>query len=273
MSKVICDTNVWYQLGKQGIHKIVPLLQEDTLYITQLSYFELISTENIYSHFDIVKAANIALQKHGHFLVENDMQHVLNALGIGFVECKGIDCREIICEVCQEITNAQSIKDLKYNYQEVSIGRQRTTHNIAEQLNKFIIANKKKHLTEDTFRHYVAFCLRRDTIAYIFRHRVILRHHPFRILSLKVYKETFSLYINVFAGFLYTVYGFQKKKEPMKVQPNDYIDFRNLIYCTGSYKYLTLERTSGNRIGGMLRKYGQSYVHKHSNTIRAKLNR
>lgn len=71
MDKIICDTNVWYQLGKQGIHKIAPLLQEDTLCITQLSYLELISTENIYSHFDMVKNANIAIQKHGRFLVEN----------------------------------------------------------------------------------------------------------------------------------------------------------------------------------------------------------
>lgn len=271
-TRIICDTNVWYQLGRHGISGIKQFLPDSKLLITQLTYFELITTHNIDSNFNIVKDANIAIQKHGTFIIANDIQHVLRVFETQFIEYRGVDCKEIMLNINREIINADSSINLQYNYDEVSVGRREAAKRIAEQINNFIVDNLKKKMTEDTFRHFVAYCLRRDTLLYLCRHRVVLKHHLFRVLSLNAYKKYFPLYINAFAGFLFTVYNKRKKKIPMKVSENDYIDFRNLIYCTGECKYLTLESTSGNRIGGMLKKHGNSYVYEHTEKIRTILN-
>lgn len=54
----------------------------------------------------------------------------------------------------------------------------------------------------------------------------------------------------------------------MKISPNDYVDFRNLLYCTGNKKYLTLEKITGHRIGAMLRKYASSNEYDKADDIR-----
>lgn len=271
-TRIICDTNVWYQLGKHGISSIKEFMCDSKLLVSQLTFFELITTHNIVSNFDIVKYANIAIQKHGTFIVENDIQHILNVFETQFIEYRGIDCKEIMLNINMEIINAASSIDLQYNYNEVSEGRREAAKRITKQINNFIVDNQKKRITEDTFRHFVASCLRRDTLWYIWRHKVILKRHWFRVVSLNAYKRFFPLYINAFSDFLFAIYVKRKKNTPMKMSENDYIDFRNLIYCTGEYKYLTLESTKGNRVGSMLKKHGNSFVYKHTESIRKVLN-
>ena len=102
--EIICDTNIWYRIGAKGIHQIKQYTGNDIkLYISHLSFFELISSNMINTDFEAFKWANYAIDKYAKILVPNDIEQVLLALDVQFIPKGNAYIIANIRKICQTI--------------------------------------------------------------------------------------------------------------------------------------------------------------------------
>ena len=271
-TKVICDTNIWYRIGDKGIHPIKKHTGSDIkLCISSLSYLEIISSNSINTNFEAVKWANNAVNKYATILVANDIEQVLLALDVQFVPVNNLQVVENIRKVCKSILEATKPDELNYEYYDLINARSCASKNAIKDYQKLADRlNKCKNITLEKIKSRLAWKLMIDVFLYIARHKLKIRRRWYYIFCYQKYLSTFNLYFTCFANFLYAYIISQRtaKKNPMKLKSNDYVDFRNLLYCTNEEKYLTLEKSTGNSIGGILRQYGSRYELEHAEKIK-----
>lgn len=69
------------------------------------------------------------------------------------------------------------------------------------------------------------------------------------------------------SGYLYEAYKLNLKHK-FKIKANDYVDFRNLLYCTDGCHYLTFEKNTKMGVAKMLKIYAPQFVVEHMEDIR-----
>ena len=263
MKTIICDTNIWYRIGDKGIHPIKKYMGNDIkLCISHLSYLEIISSNSINKNFEAFKWANNAVNKYATVLVANDMEQVLLALNVKFVPVNNLQVVENIQRVCKSILDATKPDELNYEYDNLIHARSNASKHAIEDYQKLADRlNKRKNVTLEKIKSRLVWKLMKEVLRYVVKHNLKIRRRWYHIFCYQKYISTFNLYFTCLANYLYA-YIISKRTargEPMKLKSNDYVDFRNLLYCTKNEKYLTLDKSTDNRIGGMLRRYGASY--------------
>lgn len=259
--EIICDTNIWYRIGAKGIHQIKQYTGNDIkLYISHLSFFELISSNMINTDFEAFKWANYAIDKYAKILVPNDIEQVLLALDVQFIPKGNAYIIDNIRKICQTILEARTSADLNYEYEKLIEARRNATQNIIKHYSELVEnLGRKNIITPEIIKARLTWSLMREVLFYIVKHRLIIKRGWYRLFNYKKYHSTLDLYLTCFSHFLYTCIKSKNTSQQIKIKSNDYVDFRNLLYCVNDRKYLTLEKSTSNRIGGILRKYGADY--------------
>lgn len=259
--EIICDTNIWYRIGAKGIHQIKQYTGNDVkLCISHLSFFELISSNTINSDFGSFKWANNAINKYAKVLVPNDIEQVLLVLGVQFTPKNNVCIVENIRNISQTILEARCSADLNYEYENLIKARRNATQNTIKDYSDLVEKlSRKKIFSPEIIKARLIWKLMKEVCLYILKNKLIIKRGWYKLFSYRKYYSTFNLYFTCFSHFLYICVKSKNTSQQIKIKSNDYVDFRNLLYCVNDRKYLTLEKSTSNRIGGILRKYGADY--------------
>ena len=106
-TKVVCDTNVWYSISKDGYSKFGDILSKYQLVLTNLSLVELVSTAKIEKNeatFQNVKDAFAAIHKYALFRADNDVEHIMNVLKIEFIDEEHCDIKDVYENILKDFT-------------------------------------------------------------------------------------------------------------------------------------------------------------------------
>ncbi len=256
-TKVICDTNVWYGIAKHGL---ISELDQFDLYSTNLTLYEIISSQNIEEKgFQLVRDSVVAMTKHSkEILSQNIAQQIIIRQMPSYVDEIAYQQRDNIFRIIKEFVHAKNISGISYDFKEMIEKRNDnmsyTSNNLKEKIN---LLKASKDMTSEDFSTNI---LRELSSEYLLIHRPDINEQITDFSS-------FNLFISCFSEFVNSFFVASKKK----VDKNDIIDFLNLLYCTDDYKYLTLEGTRKIRIGRILESKDE-YILPNRNTIRNKLN-
>lgn len=248
-SRIICDTNVWYNLSGDGYFAYGDILNKYQLVLTNLSLVELISTAKITNKeedFSKVKDAFIAISKHAIFRSDNDIEHIMNTLKIRFIDEGHPNIEGIYNELLKVFIDAKSCNDLSYDYEVVIQQRKESCQTYVDTLNQQIEywRNEKKTnpITLEEIRECLIWMMKKEICEYIEKHKIKIENIPFDVNQVdKVISESFDVYLTAFSNHIYKVYNIGSK-----IKNNDYVDFRNLVYCHDDLKYLTFDTTVYN---------------------------
>ncbi len=270
---VICDTNVWYRLGEPGMYsKIEGYLEGRKLLITQLSYFELMTSRKLINNFEAVKFANNAINKYATVSLKNDIEQVLLELNVPFYKSEAVYVKNVINEINSSVIGVADFDSIKINLkQEISRREEKTEKIASEYQNKIECWRKKKNISKKHIRKCVVMQLKKDVMLYLFRHRMLSFPAIAKVLCKNSISVVFDLYVTCFTEFLWNLVQ-SNGSNKMVFKPNDYVDFRNLLFCTHDSKYLTLENATSQKIGGMLHRYGGKYELENAEEIKNILN-
>lgn len=228
--KVICDANVWYQLAEKGF-EAAPELKNYQLCITNLTIFEIISSETIIENFNLTKKIIILIKENAEIIPENDIQQVILSQLSGYSD-ELIERQEnTIDRLFNTFSNAKSIKDIDFNYEKQIKLRESETEEWSKRVLNVLKANDLSP-AESYLKAGVSEYLNK------YRPDIVLEDCDF---------SKFELFIDCFSRYLkHKQINKTNKKPENLITKNDYIDFRNLLYCTEEYKYLTFEVPKGS---------------------------
>ncbi len=258
-TKVICDTNVWYTISEGRYSQFSDILSKYQLVLTNLSLVELISTPKIGisdDYFQIVRNAFVAISKYAIFRSDNDVEHIMNQLKIDYTDEHHFDIEEKYKFIIKNFLDSAHNSDLTYNYEE-HIGQriecvQRYCNIINQQIQTWRTERKKNPLAVEDVRDCIIWLMKKSICEYLSHHQIKIKKIPFSTNNVNnVISDTFDLYLTAFSNFI-----FEKYQQPgSKIQVNDYVDFRNLLYCNEGHTYLTFENGKGINISGILNRY------------------
>lgn len=262
--KLICDNNFWYRVGEKGIGDVMHELRDCDLYITNLSLVELISSANLTSNFDIVKNAFNAISKYCKIILsQNDAQQLLIIQQIDYVDNIAEVQKKNINRLINSFLNAESIKDLDFDYNHMIESRKKETKDWAVTANEMVLNLRKLKINLEDLRNNSKEILLHHVNRYIERNNIKIESKVFDFSQFELFIECFSLFIQDVIS-----------KHDKRIKENDYVDFMNLLYCIGDFKYLTLEKEKGNRIAKMINStsIGQNYKLHNEDSIKRILN-
>ena len=269
--RVICDTNVWYTLAANGTAEFCEILSKYQLILTNISLVEMLSSFNITQSdesFQKIRDAFIVVSKYAKFQSANDVEYIMCALGIDFIDEEHFNIQEKYDNLLVNFIEANTKEDLNYNYETQIKERESFTNTFVECLNDCIEQWRKKdvQVSIDEIRKELIYMLKTDMYNYASHHKIYVDSFPFseEQIDSKI-SVTFDLYLTAFSEFIYRVY----KQKNMRIKPNDYVDFRNLIYCQKESRYLTFESSKGERVGGILQTHCKSYLIPNIDKLRA----
>jgi len=256
---VICDTNVWYNLSNSGYNKYKTLLANYQLCTTDLSFFELISSPALQYDFQKIKKILKVMEEASAVIIgATDILHILLKLGVN-IEAKDLPTKDDFQTFYTKFVNAQSEKELPFNYKKIINKRKRYSNKIAFMYTCLTFIWSLSNKSIEYIQDYLRSSLKKQMDKYVRFHNLKITGGPNAGELQKKFEKVTSLYVTCFSHFLYEVEKSYFRKNRIKIKGNDYIDFRNLLYCAEKDKYLTFERSTSKKIGGMLHLYGHSY--------------
>lgn len=271
-TKVVCDTNVWYNLSKDGYVKFGDVLSNYQLVLTNLSLTELFSTEKIKldsSAFLRVKEAFEAIRKYAIFQSDNDIEHIMKVLNIDFVDENTFDKQERYDYIVNDFLNANEYTDLTYNW-DWHIDQRAKSNDfhcdvINQQIEQWRKEKKQNPISLTEIRDCLIWLIKKDIYDYLLRHQIKINNIPFATNQVdQIISGSLDLYLTAYSNFIY-----EKYQQPgSKVKPNDYADFRNLVYCNNGHKYFTFENTQKQGVGKMLDLYCKSWLIPEADVLR-----
>lgn len=263
-TKVVCDTNVWYSISKDGYSKFGDILSKYQLVLTNLSLVELVSTAKIEKNeatFQNVKDAFAAIHKYALFRADNDVEHVMNVLKIEFIDEEHCDIKDVYENILKDFLSAKSCDDLTYDYaKQISLRTAACdvyTKHINLQIEEWRKSKKQNPIAVEEIRSCLIWLMKKDIYEYLSRHKITIRKIPFTTDQVDdIISTAFDLYLTAFSNFIFEKY----KQHGSYIKPNDYVDFRNLIYCHDNLKYLTFEKNKGQCVGNMIETHCKSWL-------------
>ena len=186
---------------------------------------------------------------------------MMNVLKIEFIDEEHCDVKEVYHKLLDDFLNAKSCKDLTYDYTTQISLRNACCEGYAKYLNEQIEEWRKckkiNPISIDEIRSCLIWLIKKDIYEYLSRHKISIKNIPFTTDQVDdVISYAFDLYLTAFSNFIYEVY----KQPKGTIKENDYVDFRNLIYCHDNLKYLTFEGIKRQRIGNMLETHCKSWL-------------
>jgi hypothetical protein len=275
-TRVVCDTNVWYNISRDGYSKFGDILSKYQLVLTNLSLVELISTAKIAKDdlaFQLVKDAFIAIHKYAFFRADNDIEHMMNVLKIEFIDEEHCDVKEVYHKILDDFLNAKSCKDLTYDYTtQISLRNACCDVYIRyfnQQIEEWRKCKKQDPISVEEIRSCLIWLMKKDIYEYLSRHKITIKKIPFTTDQVDdIISTAFDLYLTAFSNFIFEKY----KQHGSKMKANDYVDFRNLIYCHGNMKYLTFEGISHQSVGKMIETHCKAWFINEIDELRTRNN-
>ena len=268
--KVICDTNICYAFNQLGYDKFALYFNGCQLYMTSLTFYELLSSSLIKKNFKEFQNILSTLSKsHVHILAEDDILHILINLPVDVYSKEVQISKDVWQDFYKKIISAKSISHLPYHAKRMIYSRKlyATYYALCERICARIWAYR--HVNYDHIRHVVIMRLKKEMEKYIKRHHIKVDNQSTMSELEHAFERITRLYVDCYSHFLYEVTKSYSSRNPIKIKSNDIIDFRNLLYCGGNDKYLTLERGGmSKKIGGMLHLYGANHEMSNINNIR-----
>jgi hypothetical protein len=266
-TKVICDTGVWYRLAIKGL---IPELQNCELYITNLSIFELCSTENLEKYgLNSVKEAFIAIQKYApkNILSPNPIQQIILTYNPKYIDELAYRQNSNIIKLFTTFLSAKSIADIDYDYlEQIKFRKEATEIWIVNDIQPYIEKLTKEGINEfKSIDEYVRYFL-------IYRIKEYLRmYSPLTLFDPNKDLRKLDIFFNCFAFYIQDVVKKNIKGQVTKIKKNDLVDFMNLIYCGDDFKYLTTE-TKNRGVNLALLSKAANYLLPDNKAIQDKLN-
>lgn len=263
-TKVICDINVWYRLGQKGLESTPELLKYD-LYLSNLSLVELISSDNLTGNFNLVQSTFFAISKYSRgILSQNDAQLLVLANKPDYVDELACIQKDTINKIFDTFLNARSLEDIDYEYNQIITNRNVELQSWLINVTSFVNHLRSQRITK---LHAINQCVHDILINHM--EEYLARNSPHTLFN-EIDFQKFELFIDCFSLYLLDFV----QKPTKQFDKNDYIDFMNLLYCTGEFKYLTLESEKKNRLGKILEvsQYSVKYLLPNHKLIKEKLN-
>jgi len=241
---IICDTNIWYQLG-YGI-KREPNKSNHDLIGTWINIIELCKTPNIIYRFTDVKNAVIALYKfHSMIIPDNPFDYIIKLDNPAYQS--NTDDIETIIKAFERLMiineKAEIDEGLKTEFYDIILNKVDDFQNIADDTNKIInnvrqnikqFSNKKVHRALNTL-----------TMTKDFINKLISVYTQGKIsLSANFDWEQIDL-------FIFTLNSYFKELElhpSLKFNRNDWYDLFSLAYVKPAYRYWTFEAKTWQRL-------------------------
>lgn len=239
---IICDTNVWYDLGSGKIPKSG--IEGTQLVCTHINLRELVNSYNLVTNFEAVKNAVKAIRSYAsHYYLENPFECGIKKLVPSFIINE--EYGERILNEAMELVNvsinipADRIDELKNYYEDSNKSYKDSVgdmNEIARKIKEDIKekGTKKERRKEDTTQRARMFFAR---LASDYSDQ----HYP-ETKSVIVQEdvenwEKLELFIEVLADYFKEI----ELSPTQKIQPNDWADVLNMVYVGKDDLYWTGE--------------------------------
>jgi hypothetical protein len=240
MTKLICDTNVWYELAAGRIDKSKINGQ---LFGTHITCTELASSQRLISDLPLVKEVVKALkQNHNKIILPNPVEHILSIFFDDFEPDTSGAINILNSFDTLLVMDDVSFPDEKINLVQEKIDRitnpmldfvARVNDGLILVREKVLIQEgKKKHLQSDHLKFwkgYIANFVKTYGLDYYKKEYII---DP---------NDENWIKVNFFIG-VWEKYFKLLESENRKFDRNDWADLFNLVYVQPGYKYWTFEK-------------------------------
>lgn len=239
--RVICDTNVWYNIA---IGNFIPPA-DVVLVPTSFTLFELVSTEKIASDPKLIQKVILAIRKYGRSIIPvNPYDFVIMNHDSSF---KGDD--KLTFKMLEEFSKVVNMdmsgefeldSDLKKRISEQCKISREANENFANYCNDKLPELRKKirattgikaHLMEDTSTRIKTMVLGFFTN--------YVKEQNINFDPEKIDEKNINLFLKVTENF----FKHLETTKNMKVDVNDAIDWLNMLYVRPGDKYLTFEKS------------------------------
>jgi len=238
MKKVICDTNIWYELGKGKIK--FDKTDKYDLYCTYLSLYELIHTERLKTYFDEVSNACKAVLSYSKGIIfETPITHINNLLR----PTKSIISKSNFIEAIEYLANIEKLdNDIipvldKYLLVKNSTLDNSFVKSICDEIEKarFSIHQNKPFYIQFIKRNEI-----KQSKLINLREQVVNEiKNKCPLLDIHLFTEIFWQQIDLYMKSRMIYFEKLKLDKIMNVEKNDAIDMINLIYVNDDCLYWT----------------------------------
>jgi len=243
MTKVICDTNIWYNLGNGSLK--FENSDKYALCFTYLSLFELIHSANLKDDFKKVsKACKAVITYSSCFIIESPLNHLINLL-------HPLEFRKSNSNFIEAITYLSSIDDLDKDIL-LELDKHLSSHNdkldkyfvtyISEQMASFKNVIYKDRTSTFKYKELIKTRKMKEGKFENLKCQIIQEIGDISGISKSYFSEKFWKQIEVFLKSWAVYTDKLKFDKTMNPKPNDAADLTNLVYVNEDNLYWTEDR-------------------------------
>lgn len=256
--KIICDTNVWYNIASNSFSPSENIILTPTL----LSLNEIATTDLSAGNPHLIQQVINSINKYGKEIIPvNPFDFIITKHDSSYQ-----GDASLLNTILKEFTTVLSIdmgsnfklsEEVKEKIKIASKEQREATKNFASFVNEHIISIQKSIIQASSTQKH----LKKNTLP-------IIKEMVQNLLNDYLKSKSFSIDYNTFDWkeielFLYTTENFFKHLETtkgMKFDPNDTVDWLNTLYVRPGSKYLTFERSWCRYIKNDVRTKNYLYI-------------
>lgn len=236
--KIICDTNIWYDIASGKTNK--EELSKVELYSTYVNLFELAKTQNLVKDWPTVKRVVKALHDNSKGIYEmNPIEFIIRKQYPGY-ECQDLTYKQILKgfeELMDRDDNIpiekEVLEKMQNSVDEFALAAQKAADNLNAKLPE-IRQKIKSTIGKKEHRKIVSFPLLYEVI------NVFVQQHTKGAVTLDIGSYPWhevDLFVRTWDNYFKEL----EVSGNQKFQPNDWQDIFAMVYVTPAYKYTTSE--------------------------------